>query len=340
MTLPNTPYLGVYLALLAVHVLSGFVGMYSGLVPLFTRKGGKAHRNWGMLFTWAMGTAAVTAFPLAWWREDLLQVVIGVFSGYLTLFGYRVLRRYGAGGTSRTPDWGVAIWSGVVFLATIVVGMCLLFTRPSPEARVAVAFGILGLIVAGRDLHGLATNDVSFGRRILDHIIASSLAVMSAFSAFLNTQFYRLTHLEWDVDAKMLLPVVITLPLLAFWLPVWTKRLREEHNTADILRNSGAETSEPERMRGFGIAEGITFLLLLGVAVPLKRLGGHSEFVRIMGPLHGAMFVLYVVSVILAGRASRWSKKKYALALGAGIVPFGTFLLDAAWKKGKVNKNL
>lgn len=330
MTLPNTP---AYLAFLVIHILSGFVGMYGGLVPLFTRKGGKAHRKWGLVFTWSMGIAAATAFPLAWWREDPLQVVIGVFSGYLTLFGYRVLRRHNTGGASRALDWGAGVLSGVVFLATVALGTYLLFARPSPEARVALAFGVLGLIVAGRDLHGLATKDDSISRRILDHMVATSLAVTAAFAAFLNTQFYRLTHLEWQLDARMLLPVAVALPLLACWLPAWIKRLRTEQSTADILKNSGAETSEQERMRGFGMAEGITFLLLIFIAVPLKHLGGHPEFVRVMGSLHGAMFVLYAISVIVAGRASRWPFPKYALALGAGVLPFGTFLLDAQWRR-------
>lgn len=345
MILPTTPYVAAYLAILIIHVVSGFVGMYGGLVPLFTRKGGKAHRKWGLIFTVAMAVAAVTAFPLAWWRHNPFQVVIGVFSGYLTLFGYRVLRRHDATGSSSAMlqrnnvlDWTAGTLAFAAFLATTVAGTYLLFLRSQPEARVAVVFGIVGLIVAGRDLHGLSTKNVSFARRILDHMIASSLAVVSAFSAFLNTQFYRLTHLEWQLDAKMLLPVIIALPLFVFWLPVWIRRLRTEQSTMDILRSSSAEGSEIEQMRGFGMAEGITFLLLLAVAVPLKHIGGHPEFVRIMGPLHGAMFVLYVVSVVLAGRASQWSPGKYGIALGAGVLPLGTFLLDAAWRRGKGSK--
>jgi integral membrane protein len=339
MTHVDIRVLPMYMIFLAVHVLSGFVGMYGGLVPLFSHKGGRAHRKWGQVFTWALGISSLTSFPLAWWRSDLFQVVVGIFSGYLTLYGYRVLRRR-PGASADKVDWALSVVCCIAFAVITLMSSYFLVVAPSPEARVALIFGCLGLIVAGRDLETLITKDNSFQRRVLDHMIASSLALMVAFSAFLNTQFGRLTHLEWSLDKKMLLPLLVAVPLLTYWLPRWSRTLSGAQSVGDLPRGGEGETPELARLRLFGWAEGVTFLLLLGIAVPLKHLGGHPEFVRIMGPIHGAMFVLYIVSVLIAASALRWSRKTTLTALVASVIPCGTFVLEARWRHAEAGQGL
>ena len=82
------------------------------------------------------------------------------------------------------------------------------------------------------------------------------------------------------------------------------------------------------RLRFVSVAEGISLLVLVFVAVPLKRLGGHPEAVQLMGPIHGLLFVLYVLTLIQAQIEYRWPLGKVALALLASVVPGGTFYAD------------
>ena len=82
------------------------------------------------------------------------------------------------------------------------------------------------------------------------------------------------------------------------------------------------------RLRIIGFAEGISFLILLGIAMPLKYFFGLPETVRVVGMAHGLLFVLYVLLVIQVGIARSWSFGKIALALLASIIPFGTFWAD------------
>ncbi len=89
-----------------------------------------------------------------------------------------------------------------------------------------MVFGILGVIIAARDVQGLMVADNSRVRRIFDHPIASSLALLVAISAFLNTQFHRLTKLDWSIDQQMLLPFVVGLPLLGYSAFVWQRKLQ------------------------------------------------------------------------------------------------------------------
>ncbi|WP_345220402.1 DUF3817 domain-containing protein [Hymenobacter koreensis] len=82
------------------------------------------------------------------------------------------------------------------------------------------------------------------------------------------------------------------------------------------------------RLRVVGFAEGVSFLVLLGIAMPLKYLLGQPEAVRMVGMAHGLLFVLYVLLVIMAAIEHSWSFKKAVLAFVASLVPFGTFWAD------------
>jgi integral membrane protein len=82
------------------------------------------------------------------------------------------------------------------------------------------------------------------------------------------------------------------------------------------------------RLRLIGLAEGISFLVLLGIAMPLKYLAGMPSAVRVVGMLHGVLFVLFVLAVFEAMGSLRWSVRQVALALLASLLPFGTLLLD------------
>jgi integral membrane protein len=79
------------------------------------------------------------------------------------------------------------------------------------------------------------------------------------------------------------------------------------------------------RLRAVGFLEGISFLVLLGIAMPLKYLMGLPAAVRLVGMAHGVLFVLYVLLVLQVSIARSWTWRKALLALVVSVVPFGTF---------------
>jgi integral membrane protein len=87
------------------------------------------------------------------------------------------------------------------------------------------------------------------------------------------------------------------------------------------------------RLRAVGITEGISFIVLLGIAMPLKYYAGLPMAVKVVGWLHGLLFILYLAALLHVTIAQRWSIWKVLLAFIASLVPFGTFLLDARLKK-------
>ncbi|WP_437796727.1 DUF3817 domain-containing protein [Sorangium sp. So ce693] len=87
------------------------------------------------------------------------------------------------------------------------------------------------------------------------------------------------------------------------------------------------------RFRLVALGEGASFLLLLGVAMPLKYFAGFPAAVRVVGMVHGLLFVLYVFGVIEAVAAGRWSVGQGLRALLASLIPFGPFVLDARLRR-------
>lgn len=87
-------------------------------------------------------------------------------------------------------------------------------------------------------------------------------------------------------------------------------------------------------LRRTGFAEGISFLLLVGVAMPLKYVWHYPIATMIVGSIHGALFIAFVYALVRVGRACRWDIERIAWSFMASILPFGTFVADARiWKK-------
>lgn len=88
--------------------------------------------------------------------------------------------------------------------------------------------------------------------------------------------------------------------------------------------------SQLRRMRAVSLLEGTTLLLLVGVAVPLKHLAGYPIATRVIGPVHGVAFVLYVWMLIQTVSIGGWSRAATVRMVLAALVPFGAFLNERA----------
>lgn len=82
------------------------------------------------------------------------------------------------------------------------------------------------------------------------------------------------------------------------------------------------------RFRYVAYAEGISFLLLLLIAMPLKYMAGIPEGVKYIGWAHGLLFVLYLALVMEVRSELQWSFGKVLMALVASVLPFGPFIID------------
>lgn len=86
------------------------------------------------------------------------------------------------------------------------------------------------------------------------------------------------------------------------------------------------------RVRLAGMIEGVSFLVLLFVAMPLKYLGDKPEAVRYVGWAHGVLFITYAAVTFIAWGGGHLAQRQVRMAAIASLLPFGPFVIDK-WLK-------
>ena len=79
--------------------------------------------------------------------------------------------------------------------------------------------------------------------------------------------------------------------------------------------------------------EGVSFLLLLFVAMPMKYLAGEPMAVKALGWIHGLLFVLYVLQAWALAQELKWPTRQLLAALFAAVLPFGPFVFERKFLK-------
>ncbi|GAA4270268.1 DUF3817 domain-containing protein [Hyunsoonleella aestuarii] len=79
--------------------------------------------------------------------------------------------------------------------------------------------------------------------------------------------------------------------------------------------------------------EGVSYILLLFIATPIKYLVNDPQYVKLLGMPHGILFVVYVALAILFKKEFSWTNNEFLLVLVAAIIPFGTFYIDRKYLK-------
>lgn len=86
-------------------------------------------------------------------------------------------------------------------------------------------------------------------------------------------------------------------------------------------------------LRRIALVEGASFLLLLGVAMPLKYFAGRPEAVKVVGWAHGVLFVALCAVLLYTFLVARWPLGRAALVFVASLLPFGPFVVDRRMKQ-------
>jgi len=95
------------------------------------------------------------------------------------------------------------------------------------------------------------------------------------------------------------------------------------------------------RLRAIGFIEGVSFLLLLGVAMPLKYFAGMPQAVTAAGWLHGILFISFCIALTQAHQDANWTPWRSGTVLIAALLPFGPFVIDKKLRREEeVMRNL
>ena len=80
--------------------------------------------------------------------------------------------------------------------------------------------------------------------------------------------------------------------------------------------------------RAAAVVTGVGLLVLVLVAMPLRYLGDDPTLSTLYSPIHGAIFMVYVVVVVWVAARRGWSPAKALLVILAGAVPFASFVVE------------
>lgn len=83
-----------------------------------------------------------------------------------------------------------------------------------------------------------------------------------------------------------------------------------------------------KRFRRISIIEGISFLVLLFIAMPLKYTMDYPLAVTVVGWIHGVLFVIYIYVIFPTAKNLGWNFSKTLMGLAASVLPFGPFIFD------------
>ncbi len=89
-----------------------------------------------------------------------------------------------------------------------------------------------------------------------------------------------------------------------------------------------------KNVKNFGLIntiEGYSYLILLFIAMPLKYLAGFAIATKVVGMIHGILFIAFMIMLVQAALDVKWSNKESIIFFIASLVPFGTF-----WTKSKI----
>ena len=87
--------------------------------------------------------------------------------------------------------------------------------------------------------------------------------------------------------------------------------------------------------RIIALLEGLSYIFLLFVAVPVKYYLGDPSYVKLLGMPHGVLFVVYLGFAFYFKQEQNWSIKILAIVLLSSVLPFGTFYVDNKYLRTK-----
>ena len=89
--------------------------------------------------------------------------------------------------------------------------------------------------------------------------------------------------------------------------------------------------------RVIAFLEGLSYILLLFVAVPIKYMNNDPSYVKMLGMPHGMLFMGYIALSIVLRADNQWIKNNFFAVILASVIPFGTFVVE--YKLNKFNKS-
>lgn len=174
--------------LLILHIIAGFISLITGGIASFIRKGGKGHRTAGKWYFWGMTGVFITAIAVAILKNLAFLFMIGFFSYYFVVRGYRLLYLKGLGRTQKAGglDWAITAVA-MLFGLSLICWAVMQKLDGNSFWPVPLVFGIVSASFAVADMR-LYTKGPTYKQHWLaGHIVSMGAGYIATWTAFVVT---------------------------------------------------------------------------------------------------------------------------------------------------------
>ena len=202
---------------LFIHVLNGAVALVIAPLAMITVKGGLWHRRWGKIYFWAMFGVAVTAVVMCFLRSGLFLFLVAIFSFYLALTGYRVLKRKKPEDSPGLLDWCAT--AAMLLAGLFLVASGAMEANLGSQRWVRIVFGAIGLLLSGSDIRRFFKPSMNKRAWWFEHMTRFLAAYIATVTAFSVVNFKFLPDL-----VRWLWPTVIGVAGIFIWRAYYKKQ--------------------------------------------------------------------------------------------------------------------
>jgi hypothetical protein len=199
--------------LIYIHAFFGGLGLITGMMSLFVKKGSFNHKKTGIIFSYAMIISSAISLLVARMphHENLFLFLIGLFTIYLILSGNRALTLQSKFKTK--ADWIDKLVSGAMLLTSIIMiilGISLLVQQVD-HSILYVFFGVFGAFLSLRDFHTFSIFTEKKNAWLINHLARMIGAFIASVTAFLVAGLNIGTTVVW------MLPTILGTAYILYW---------------------------------------------------------------------------------------------------------------------------
>ena len=184
-------------AFLIIHIIGGATSLLSGLVAMFTQKGGRSHRLAGKIYFGGMTAVFIGAVVVAIAHRNDFLLMVGFFSYYMTVRGYRILslKKLDRGQKFAPLDW-IIISVSAIFIFTLITWGVWAWMQGSGMGIVGLVFGLIGLTFLVNDIKSYVNPPTEKMHWWYTHISSMGGSYIAATTAFIVVNI-QLPNYQW-----------------------------------------------------------------------------------------------------------------------------------------------
>jgi hypothetical protein len=202
----------LFTGILWIHIISGSLALIAGPIAMFNQDGGKLHRKSGIIYFYSMMVIFVSSIILSIARENLFLFMVGIFSCYLVMTGYRALKlkMLHRGQKAEKIDWFILIISLFAGIGLMMMGVWLYFSKDNSFGLVPFIFGGVMLMGVKEDYNRFTVPPTEKNHWLLKHIAGMMGGYIATLTAFLvqnvNTDP---SFIAWLAPSVLVTPIII-----------------------------------------------------------------------------------------------------------------------------------